>query len=560
MSAEPKDRWFNDVVIVAAGLGTRMGDYSNGIPKLLINVCSSTVLERIVDSYGRDLRYRIICHSKHYPIIARYAEAYLSGVTISIKCVDEALGSAYALSKGAADLMDGRSVLVTWSDVYLKRQLFQGAINAYPGSTPLNDDTFKEPTIFTTPSRGCRYVYDQNTFGIRKLNNLNGNVIGIYYVPSFKTFDFNEGEDFVDNVHKLSPTGLLRELRLGCTDSEPVDVGDANKLQAAALLEPKPSLRSFNSIVDLGHDKILKKPRTELGCKLAELESLWYVAAAGRLLPIPNVWLSTSTQSVARSQGIIMDRVTGFTVAEEISRSSSLDHTRRVITAHIDAVSQLHKHHVGKLSPLDTNRVILEEALGKTMRRFNEAGPLLDAICGKVRVINGRRLPDGMTHSHLAHWLGAQIVAYYKEGREPKTCLIHGDCNFSNAIIDNALKVTLIDPRGYFGESKCVGIPDYDYAKILYSISGYDNFNSARLFKFNELDETSASFDIISDVPNELRAEFDELIGSRVRSMWVALIWINLGAYFLNNPIKACAAMLHGLYLATKIYEEQNNG
>ena len=50
--------------------------------------------------------------------------------------------------------------------------------------------------------------------------------------------------------------------------------------------------------------------------------------------------------------------------------------------------------------------------------------------------------------------------------------------NFSNIIVNTDDKIKLIDPRGYFGKSYIYGIKEYDYSKLIFALSGYDEFNN----------------------------------------------------------------------------------
>ena len=60
-------------------------------------------------------------------------------------------------------------------------------------------------------------------------------------------------------------------------------------------------------------------------------------------------------------------------------------------------------------------------------------------------------------------------------------CIIHGDCTFSNIMLDTNNNPIFIDPRGYFGFSEIFGDVDYDWAKLYYSIKGnYDQFNNKK--------------------------------------------------------------------------------
>lgn len=570
-------RPFDDVVIVAAGLGTRMGEYSNGIPKLLINIAMKTVLERIVESYGRDLRYRIICHSKHVHVIKAYADVHLSSVSVSITPVDEALGSAHALSVGANDLMDGRPVLVTWSDIYLTNKFSCSEI--FMQTTGWANEGVSEPVIFTTPARGCRYVFNSDSRKIVKLNSQNGNVVGIYFIPNFTSFTYCTGDDFVDCIEQLSSSGCLEELRLGCTSSLPVDIGDIEKLQSQASLEKNNVSRAFNKIIDLGHDLLLKKPVDSRGARLAAYESNWY-ATLDKLdisAPIPKTWIRVNLQLLneydkfqdfASDDGIIMERVCGLTVFQAIQAVykdlESHEHYEAVSTIiqrHVRAVSVLHEHECS-LSKSDLMKAVRYEAVTKTADRFDHVWPIIEGINSTIDEVNGIKLPSDLSYRELALWLGEKICQHYENQEKEwanNVAIIHGDCNFSNALIDTGSNVTLIDPRGYFGHINCIGPIDYDYAKILYSISGYDGFNNAPLFCIKSFMGGAIEFNIEKPVSSEIAELLDQEIGSPVRTMWVALIWINLASYFVNNPIKAYAAFFHGLSLAAKIYKKENN-
>jgi hypothetical protein len=56
---------------------------------------------------------------------------------------------------------------------------------------------------------------------------------------------------------------------------------------------------------------------------------------------------------------------------------------------------------------------------------------------------------------------------------------IHGDCQFNNILYnDTTEQLCFIDPRGYYGEREIFGIPEYDYAKVIFALSGYDEFDN----------------------------------------------------------------------------------
>ena len=126
--------------------------------------------------------------------------------------------------------------------------------------------------------------------------------------------------------------------------------------------------------------------------------------------------------------------------------------------------------------------------------------------------------------------------------------IIHGDTNFSNFLInpDNE-DIKFIDPRGYFSKSKIFGLVDYDYAKLLYGISGYDNFNNHH-FCVDSINEKEITFTIKTINVSE---EFINNNFNKVHKMLVVIIWLGLAEYNKNNIWKCITSYYHGLYLGT---------
>jgi len=119
--------------------------------------------------------------------------------------------------------------------------------------------------------------------------------------------------------------------------------------------------------------------------------------------------------------------------------------------------------------------------------------------------------------------------------------LIHGDLNGSNVMYNETTgDVKFIDPRGYFGKSKMFGPEEYDFAKILYFLSGYDIFNKSRVvyndWKFDWECVLNVEF-----IPEKLKQW-------SLRIM-VGDIWIALAQYIAQDIMKANLAYEHGVAL-----------
>ncbi|MAU37497.1 MAG: hypothetical protein CMD14_09070 [Flavobacteriales bacterium] len=128
--------------------------------------------------------------------------------------------------------------------------------------------------------------------------------------------------------------------------------------------------------------------------------------------------------------------------------------------------------------------------------------------------------------------------------------LIHGDIHLGNILIKKD-DLYFIDPRGYFGNSKLYGIKEYDYAKLLFGISGYsifDNMNIDRLIIKNNNIEISFIDNYIDFLNNNY---FDELT-----KLLVLTIWLGNNSCFRNNNKKIMSLMI-SFYLCEKYL--QNN-
>ena len=113
-------------------------------------------------------------------------------------------------------------------------------------------------------------------------------------------------------------------------------------------------------------------------------------------------------------------------------------------------------------------------------------------------------------------------------------------------------KIFFIDPRGYFGKSELMGLPEYDIAKVYYSLSGYDLFNYSNDFHIGSLESGQLQFAI----PKPNLDGCLELMNSEfyyVHQLWLAVIWIGLAGYIKNDPVKSLCAHYHGLAMAEQV-------
>jgi len=129
--------------------------------------------------------------------------------------------------------------------------------------------------------------------------------------------------------------------------------------------------------------------------------------------------------------------------------------------------------------------------------------------------------------------------------------LIHGDCTFSNTMVDDKLNVIFLDPRGYFGSTELYGDVDYDWAKLYYSIDGdYDQFNNKNFELY--IEENGVRLDIATNGWKELAPYYlSQLKGVDAQKIKFlhALIWLSLTTYAWEDYDSICGAFYKGVML-----------
>jgi thiamine kinase-like enzyme len=128
--------------------------------------------------------------------------------------------------------------------------------------------------------------------------------------------------------------------------------------------------------------------------------------------------------------------------------------------------------------------------------------------------------------------------------------VIHGDCTFSNTLIDHHNQVWFIDPRGRFGSSEMFGDPQYDWAKLYYSVVGnYDSINQKQFcVNFNgstvDLVIRSNGYEQYSDYIRERSGMTNETM-----TFLQCNLWLSLTGYVREDIDAVLYAFYNGVYL-----------
>jgi hypothetical protein len=181
----------------------------------------------------------------------------------------------------------------------------------------------------------------------------------------------------------------------------------------------------------------------------------------------------------------------------------------------------------------------------KTISRVNLVCKLIPFFEQEHITINGKKCKNPFHSDNLEEFKNEIRSLYSQEYN-----VIHGDITFSNIIVDKDLTPYFIDPRGYFGSTKIYGDPQYEWAKLFYSVSGnYDAIN-------RKMTDVSISDDeIILSCTSNGYEKLDDIViqesgMSRDTMQKIhSLIWLSLTGYVKEDIDSFMYAFYYGIYL-----------
>jgi len=290
--------------------------------------------------------------------------------------------------------------------------------------------------------------------------------------------------------------------------------------------------RPFNKMTVVG-DTLIKEPIDAQGRKLASLERKWYdIALSKGVCNIPKLY---STEPLR------MERINGKNIYEY--SNLPIGDKREILRKLTDSLGQLHSL---ERMPADTFS-IREAYYGKTMARLSKIRDLVPFAGRRTITINGRECRN-------VYFYKRDMERRLEELRCESFAFIHGDCTFSNMMLKNDAEPVLIDPRGYFGYTEMYGDPNYDWAKLYYSVVGnYDRFN-LKDFRLS-IGENDVKLLIASNRWETLESDFFAFSGADPQTIKLlhAVIWLSLTTYAWQDYDSICGAFYNGLYYLEEI-------
>lgn len=309
--------------------------------------------------------------------------------------------------------------------------------------------------------------------------------------------------------------------------------------------------RYFNSIeVNDEEGIVYKKAITDKGIKLQNIEGDYYITFSNVSSLCPMLGWDTNNH-VLHLKKLNAKTCTGY-IKEHPSKAV------HIYNKFIEAASELHHLDIDiQDDEQDCEEALYNELIDMIDVRVKPCKKLIDSI-GTIDTFNDMPVTD---HKSLMGMLN-RWFDYYKE--KAKFCLVHGDPNTDNCMYDEEQdKVYFIDPRGYFGTLKTLGygLLDYDFAKFLYGMTGYSQFNNAPYISVNH-EGINIDVWVGNNAKGRNKAkgistlDIDMLTENNDIKILVGIIWMKLTSYIINDPIKSVAAYYHGNALLTKYLRE----
>ena len=499
----------NYIIIQAGGKGTRLQHLTANKPKGIVPVNNLPMIFHLMNKF-KDKKYIIIADYKH-DVLEKYMEVFSPANYMIVNAMEK--GTCAGIRDSIKLIPNGEPFMLIWSDLVV--------------GPNFNLDNIEGNTIGLSVKFPCRWSYKNNNFFEEP--SVEHGVAGCFIFQN-KTYlqEVPASGEFVRWLQNENLSFNIIHLS---------DVDEVGTLIAYDSQKKENICRPFNSI-EIIDNKIIKRPITKQGETIAEKEVNWYKELSKLdFKRMPKIYSYSP---------LTMEKIEGDNIFKV---ELSLEDRKRVIKNFVDALNELHS-----LGSCEVDYFALEENYyTKTFKRINLVRDLIPFANQKEIIINGIKCKNVFYYKNEFKKLIERILF------KTKFTLIHGDCTFSNSLIDKNLNITFIDPRGYFGDLLLYGDEYYDWAKLYYSINGnYDQFNNKN-FKLDILDN-EVKLEIDSSNYDELTDYYLSLIPNCDKDkieLLHAIIWLSLSTYAWEDYDSICGAFYNGLFYLNKFLEAE---
>ena len=291
---------------------------------------------------------------------------------------------------------------------------------------------------------------------------------------------------------------------------------------------------SFNNLYLL-EDKIKKEAKNTYGISKIQKEIIFYkFVQEHKCLPMPEFIESTDSSYTMR----FIKAAPLFHIFPQFTTEQK----ETVLETIYTYLSILHKTKSITVSKELYKKSFEIEMVSKLIKRYDEIKDILNEF-KFVKSVNGVLIQS--FDIYLGH-LSILLDEHIESKKDYIFSPIHGDCQFNNILYNNATSdVIFIDPRGYFGDNDLYGPPEYDFAKVLFALSGYDAFDAREV---TCLDISGSN--ITLEIPTLVHEPLAQT-KNRFLSQLVVSIWMGNAHCFKDNKFKTAYSYFIAMYYAS---------
>uniref|UniRef100_A0A7V4KEI1 Nucleoside-diphosphate-sugar pyrophosphorylase n=1 Tax=Fervidobacterium pennivorans TaxID=93466 RepID=A0A7V4KEI1_FERPE len=484
------------IIVQAGRKGTRLGKYTFNKPKALIPVNGTPLLLNTMSKFSGS-KFIIIGDYK-YEVLRNYLRKYAKEKYVLVKA--HGSGTCAGLQEALSYIPQGTPFIITWCDLY------------FTDDFKLPNDEKPKNYVGLSGTFPCRWSYENGEF--REEPSITNGVAGFFIFQDKELIkDVPDNGEFVRYLSTrkdlVFDTVVLRGVKeFGTTE-------EYEKLLSEAVSRP------FNKVTVLDN-VVVKEPIDKKGLELAELEIAWYNHVSK--------YQYEHIPTVLSDKPLKLEKLNA-------KHPFELQPTHEVLVKILEAISKLHSYQT--ISPCKMS--YYREYYQKTFERLYEVKNIIPHSEKPELCINGKIVPNPFL-------LEEEVKKALEKFFNNPFAIIHGDPTFSNTMVTDDGKVYFIDPRGYFGHTKIFGDPDYDFAKVYYSLVGnYDKFNRKR-FEL-KIFQDSVELAIESNGYENFEPLFFEIVGinkTEKIKLLHAIIWLSLTTYAWDDYDMICGAFYNG--------------
>jgi len=492
------------VIVQAGGKGTRLGKYTMNKPKCLVPVHGKPMIKQTLDIYKN--KKVIIIGDTHFKILSNYINYIIDCDNCILYQTDEE-GTSAGIKFVLENIPDDEPFIITWSDLFFEKEQ-QFSFNT-------------ELLVGIAGNFDCRWSLRDGVF-----ENISSQEIGVSGFFVFK----NKKKFEKIKTDKSLVRGFLSENYFPSEISSFInhdcfEVGTCEKYEE--ILNNEVKHRFFNKVILLDN-KIHKKCIDLKYKKIHESEKNWYNYVKNSFTKIPKIY---------STDPLIMSKIDGKH-AWEIEKNKDF-----IIKNYCDALEELHSIQES-FNPI-SNHDCMDTYFFKPYQRVMEVKHIIEDFYKPVIEINGKKCKNPFCDIKRFE----EIIEKYLLN-DIKYSVIHGDCTFSNTLIDDKNQIWFIDPRGTFGKSEIYGDFRYDWVKFYYSaIGNYDKINSKK-FVVDRNNQINISIDTNG------YEHFDNYILQRSGVSELEMTLLHMGVWFsLSGYVKEdIDAILYSFYKGCQLW------